>query len=117
MEKAMFGAGCFWGVEAEFRKLKGVMNTAVGYSGGTTENPTYKDVCSGTTHHVEVVQVEFDPAVVSYDALLNAFWETHDPTQVNRQGPDWGEQYRSVIFYDSPEQHAAAEASKKALGA
>ncbi|HEY3780152.1 MAG TPA: peptide-methionine (S)-S-oxide reductase MsrA [Fimbriimonadaceae bacterium] len=115
MEKATFGAGCFWGVEAAFRRLEGVKHTAVGYAGGTTDSPTYRDVCSGTTHHVEVVQVEFDPAEISYNELLNAFWEEHDPTQVNRQGPDFGEQYRSVIFYHSPEQQQAAEASKKAL--
>jgi peptide-methionine (S)-S-oxide reductase len=115
MEKATFGAGCFWGVEATFRRLEGVKDTAVGYAGGTTDNPTYRDVCSGTTHHVEVVQVEFDPAEISYDELLNVFWEEHDPTQVNRQGPDFGEQYRSVIFYHSPEQQQRAEASKKAL--
>ena len=117
MEKATFGAGCFWGVEADFRKLDGVKNTAVGYAGGVTENPTYKDVCSGQTHHAEVVEVEFDPAVISYEKLLDTFWESHDPTQVNRQGPDFGEQYRTVIFYHSPEQQAQAEASKAKLDA
>jgi peptide-methionine (S)-S-oxide reductase len=115
MEKATFGAGCFWGVEAAFRQLEGVKNTAVGYAGGTTENPTYQEVCSGTTHHVEVVQVEFDPAQISYNQLLDTFWESHNPTHLNRQGPDFGEQYRTVIFYHSPEQKAAAEASKAAL--
>src|ERR1019366_9356458 len=111
MEKATFGAGCFWGVEAAFRRLEGVKATAVGYQGGTTDNPTYRDVCSGTTHHVEVVEVDFDPSEIIYDELLNVFWEEHDPTQVNRQGPDFGEQYRSVIFYHSPEQQQKAEAS------
>ena len=115
MEKATFGAGCFWGVEAAFRQLPGVKSTAVGYAGGKTENPTYRDVCSGDTHHAEVVQVEFDPLEISYEALLNTFWAEHDPTQVNRQGPDVGEQYRSVIFYHTPEQQALAEASKAAL--
>jgi peptide-methionine (S)-S-oxide reductase len=115
MEKATFGAGCFWGVEAAFRRLEGVKATTVGYQGGTTENPTYKDVCSGTTNHVEVVEVDFDPSEITYDELLDAFWEEHDPTQVNRQGPDFGEQYRSVIFYHTPEQQQKAEASKKAL--
>jgi len=115
MEKATFGAGCFWGVEAAFRRLPGVKATAVGYAGGNTENPTYRDVCAGDTHHAEVVQVEFDPAEISYAQLLNTFWEEHDPTQVNRQGPDVGEQYRSVIFYHTPEQQALAEASKAAL--
>jgi peptide-methionine (S)-S-oxide reductase len=111
----MFGAGCFWGVEAEFRQVKGVVDTAVGYSGGTTENPTYKEVCSGRTGHAEVVQVEYDPAQVSYEELLNVFWENHDPTQMNRQGPDIGAQYRSAIYYYTPEQEAAARASKEAL--
>jgi len=115
MEKATFGAGCFWGVEAAFRRLEGVKATAVGYEGGATDNPTYRDVCSGTTHHVEVVEVDFDPSEITYDELLNVFWEEHDPTQVNRQGPDFGEQYRSVIFYHTPEQQQKAEASKKAL--
>jgi len=114
-EKAMFGAGCFWGVEAEFRQVKGVVATAVGYSGGTTENPTYKQVCSGNTGHAEVVQVEYDPSQVTYEELLNVFWENHDPTQMNRQGPDIGAQYRSAIYYYTPEQEAAARASKEAL--
>jgi peptide-methionine (S)-S-oxide reductase len=111
MQKATFGAGCFWGVEAVFRQVDGVLDTAVGYAGGTTENPTYKDVCTGTTGHAEVVQVEFDPDKVSFDRLVDAFWANHDPTTLNRQGPDFGSQYRSAIFYHSPEQQAAAQAS------
>jgi peptide-methionine (S)-S-oxide reductase len=111
-EKATFGAGCFWGVEETFRKLKGVTSTAVGYAGGTKENPTYEDVCSDETGHAEAVQVEFDPSQVSYDDLLDVFWSNHNPTTLNRQGPDVGTQYRSVIFYHSPEQKAAAEKSK-----
>ena len=113
-QKATFGAGCFWGVEAEFRQAPGVVSTAVGYLGGTYENPTYKDVCSGKTGHAEVVEVEYDPARVSYEDLLNVFWENHDPTTMNRQGPDVGSQYRSAIFFHSPEQEAAARASKDA---
>jgi len=116
-ELATFGAGCFWGVEADFRQIDGVVATAVGYEGGKTLNPTYHDVCSHNTGHAEVVQVEFDPSKVTYDQLLNVFWSSHDPTQVNRQGPDFGDQYRNVIFFHSPEQHAAAEASKAALEA
>jgi peptide-methionine (S)-S-oxide reductase len=115
MAIATFGAGCFWGVEAEFRRVKGVKATAVGYSGGHSKNPTYKDVCSDMTGHAEVVQVEYDPDVVSYDDLLNVFWENHDPTQLNRQGPDFGTQYRSAIFFQTPEQEAAARASKERL--
>lgn len=115
MEKASFGAGCFWGVEAAFRQLKGVTATAVGYMGGSMPDPTYHDVCTDRTGHAEVVQVEYDPAQVSYDDLLRVFWENHDPTTLNRQGPDVGTQYRSVIFYHSPEQEAAAKASKDAL--
>ena len=114
MAKATFGAGCFWGVEAEFRQIPGVTRTAVGYLGGTLENPTYQDVCTDRTGHAEVVEVEFDPSVVSYETLLHAFWELHDPTQLNRQGPDWGRQYRSAVFFHSPEQHLAAVASKAA---
>ena len=116
MAKATFGAGCFWGVEAAFRQLKGVTGTAVGYMGGTLHEPTYHDVCTGRTGHAEVVQVDYDPAQVSYDDLLRVFWENHDPTTPNRQGPDVGTQYRSVIFFHSPEQEAAARASKDALG-
>lgn len=117
VEKATFGAGCFWGVEAAFRKVDGVVETAVGYSGGHTANPTYEDVCSHTTGHAEVVQVTFDPSKVSYRQLLDVFWSIHDPTQVNRQGPDIGDQYRSVIFYHSEEQRRAAEESKAVLEA
>jgi peptide-methionine (S)-S-oxide reductase len=113
--KATFGAGCFWGVEAAFRQVEGVVATTVGYEGGTTANPSYRDVCSHTTGHAEVVEVEYDPARVSYDDLLSVFWQEHDPTQLNRQGPDVGDQYRSVIFYATPEQRAAAEASKQRL--
>ena len=114
-EKATFGAGCFWGVESTFRSIQGVTDAAVGYAGGTTENPTYEDVCTDETGHAEVVRVEFDPSVVSYEKLLDVFWASHNPTTLNRQGPDAGTQYRSVIFYHSPEQRAAAEASKVAL--
>jgi peptide-methionine (S)-S-oxide reductase len=114
-ELATFGAGCFWGVEADFRRLGGVVETAVGYEGGKTENPTYKEVCTDRTGHAEVVQVEFDPSKVSYDQLLELFWASHNPTQVNRQGPDFGSQYRSVIFYHSLEQKLAAESYKQKL--
>jgi peptide-methionine (S)-S-oxide reductase len=115
--KAMFGAGCFWGVEIAFANLEGVTSTAVGYSGGSTGQPSYKEVCSGSTGHVEVVQVEYDPARVSYNELLDLFWELHDPTQVDRQGPDIGTQYRSVVFYFDDEQRRQAEESKAALDA
>jgi peptide-methionine (S)-S-oxide reductase len=114
-EKATFGAGCFWGVEATFRAIPGVKDTTVGYAGGTKENPTYEDVCRHDTGHAEVVQVEFDPAIVSYNQLLDVFWSNHNPTTLNRQGPDIGDQYRSVIFYHTPAQRAAAEESKAAL--
>jgi methionine-S-sulfoxide reductase len=112
MEKATFGAGCFWGVEWVFRKVPGVLDAVSGYSGGITSNPTYKEVCSHTTGHAEVVQVSFDPAIVTYEQLLEVFWAMHDPTQVDRQGPDVGDQYRSVIFTYSDEQQSAAEASR-----
>jgi peptide-methionine (S)-S-oxide reductase len=114
-EKATFGAGCFWGVEETFRKLKGVTSTAVGYAGGTTRNPSYEDVCTHETGHAEVVQVEFDPAQINYDELLDVFWSNHNPTTLNRQGPDVGTQYRSVIFYHSPAQKIAAEAAKEKI--
>jgi peptide-methionine (S)-S-oxide reductase len=117
MEKATFGAGCFWGVEAAFRQIDGVISTAVGYSGGHTPNPTYRDVCSDETGHAEVVQIEFDPAKVGYEKLLAVFWQNHDPTTLNRQGPDVGSQYRSAIFFHSPAQEEAARRSKRQLEA
>jgi len=115
VEKATFGAGCFWGVEAAFRRLAGVKSTQVGYMGGSLEKPSYQDVCTDQTGHAEVVEVTFDPEVLSYQDVLRVFWENHDPTQKNRQGPDVGTQYRSVIFYHSPEQEEEARASLEAI--
>ena len=112
-KKATFGAGCFWGVEAAFRQIEGVTKTEVGYEGGTLERPTYEDVCSHTTGHAEVVEVTYDPERVPYEALLDIFWRNHDPTQLNRQGWDVGDQYRSVVFVHDEEQRAAAEASRE----
>jgi len=116
-EIATFGAGCFWGIEAAFRRVPGVLDAAVGYSGGHQPNPTYKDVCTDETGHAEVVQVTFDPAKLSYEKLLDTFWTIHDPTQVNRQGPDFGSQYRTAIFFHSPEQEQIAKKSRDALEA
>lgn len=115
IQKATFGAGCFWGVEELFRKIPGVTDAAVGYLGGTMNSPTYKDVCSGRTGHAEVVEVQYDPDIVSYDKLLEVFWTSHNPTTLNRQGPDVGTQYRSAIFYHDEAQRMAAAASKEAL--
>jgi len=115
MQTAIFGAGCFWGVEAEFRKLPGVKETEVGYSGGGKDNPTYHDVCTGKTGHAEVLKVEFEPAEVSYEELLAKFFSVHDPTTLNRQGPDIGSQYRSVIYYSDEQQKQAAIKAKEAL--
>ena len=111
MAKATFGAGCFWGVEARFAQVPGVTSTAVGYEGGNLDNPSYRDVCTDATGHAEVVEVDYDPGKVSFEQLLDLFFKLHDPTQLNRQGPDWGTQYRSVVFYHSPEQEAAAKAT------
>jgi peptide-methionine (S)-S-oxide reductase len=113
LEKATFGAGCFWGVEVAFRRVPGVVDATAGYLGGTLPNPTYQDVCTGRTGHAEVVEVTYDPTRVSYEDLLNVFWTSHDPTTLNRQGPDRGTQYRSAIFYHTEAQKAAASASKE----
>jgi len=115
LQTATFGAGCFWGVESNFRQIPGVVDARVGYLGGTLENPTYEDVCTDRTGHAEVVQVTYDPRRVTYEQLLDAFWKMHDPTQLNRQGPDFGRQYRSAIFFYTPEQEAAAKRSKEEL--
>jgi peptide-methionine (S)-S-oxide reductase len=115
LEKASFAGGCFWGVEEEFRNLKGVVSTAVGYMGGDYENPTYQDVCTGRTGHAETVEVTYDPSLISYQELLEVFGKIHDPTTLNRQGPDVGEQYRSVIFYHNPEQEELARSWKEKL--
>ncbi len=112
MEKALFGAGCFWGVEEKFRNINGVQSTEVGYTGGDTQNPTYEEVCVGDTNHAEVVLIHFDKSKVTYDELLDHFWKCHDPTTLNRQGPDVGTQYRSVIFYFSESQKKASNSSK-----
>jgi peptide-methionine (S)-S-oxide reductase len=117
MEEATFGAGCFWGVETAYRQLSGVQSTSVGYLGGSLENPTYQQVCSGQTGHAEVVRIQYDPAQVSYSDLLDLFWKIHDPTTLNRQGPDMGTQYRSAIFFHTPEQQAAAETAKTQMEA
>ena len=114
-DTATFGAGCFWGVEAAYRQIQGVKSTRVGYAGGAVDDPTYKEVCTDTTGHAEVVEVTYDPGRVSYEELLEVFWANHDPTQVNRQGPDVGTQYRTVVFFHSPEQEKSAIASRDAV--
>jgi peptide-methionine (S)-S-oxide reductase len=115
VEKATFAAGCFWGVEDTFRQIKGVLSTAVGYTGGHWPHPCYLDVCARVTGHAESVQIEYDPTQVTYEELLQVFWKCHDPTQLNRQGPDRGEQYRSAIFFHTPNQEIAAKKSKETL--
>ena len=117
MEKATFGAGCFWGVEARFQQVPGVIETAVGYEGGALDNPTYKEVCTDRTGHAEVVELTFDPQKVSYTTLLDLFFQLHDPTQMNRQGPDWGTQYRTAVFFHSPEQETTARETIASLDA
>ena len=117
MARATFAAGCFWGVEATFRQVEGVLSTAVGYTGGTLENPSYRAVCTDTTGHAEAVDVEYDPSRVTYEQLLDIFWQNHDPTTLNRQGPDFGSQYRSAIYYHDPLQGSAARQSRERLNA
>lgn len=117
MTIATFAAGCFWGIEAQFRQLTGVISTRVGYLGGTTENPSYELVCTGNTGHAEVIEITFDPAIVSFESLLDIFWQLHNPTTLNRQGPDVGTQYRSAIFYHDEQQRQLAIASKQSLTA
>lgn len=115
MEKATFAAGCFWGVQKKFDQVEGVLSTRVGYTGGTKENPKYQEVCSGTTGHAEAIEITFDPKIISYEQLLAVFWELHDPTTPNRQGPDVGSQYRSAIFFHTPQQEVSARQSKEKI--